>query len=159
MDGKRERLFTLRAGKELLFDYFSGTGPGGQNRNKKKKCVRLTHPGSGVTVRATEERSKKQNERVAMQRLVADSKFMAWVKLHAAMIMQGFRDLEDKVDKMLRNSSQTKVEYLTTFTCDKCGDKAKTTSPTQLPVLPRGWHKIGEDTHHCTKCKEVKQGE
>ena len=157
MDEKRDRLFTLRAGKELIFDYFSGTGPGGQNRNKKQKCVRLTHVNSGVTVRATEERSKVQNERMALERLASHKKFKAWVRLQAAMVMQGFRDLEDKVNKMLSNSSQTKVDYITTFTCDGCKGKMKSVSPNQhLPELPRGWVKMGDDTHYCLKCKDGK---
>lgn len=155
MDGKKERLFSLKAGKELIFDYFSGTGPGGQNRNKKKKCVRLSHPDSGVTVQATEERSKRQNERVAMERLVANKRFMAWVKVQAAAVMEGFRNLEEKVNKMLKSPRHTVVEYLTTFTCDECNKKAKSVSTKQdEPKLPRGWYKIGEDTHYCSDCKE-----
>jgi len=49
----------------------TGSGPGGQNRNKTQNAVRLIHEPSGVVVTATERRSLEQNRKEAFGRLVA----------------------------------------------------------------------------------------
>ena len=50
--------------------YTSG-GPGGQHKNKTQTAVRLRHLPSGVVVTASEERSLRDNLRVAFERLRA----------------------------------------------------------------------------------------
>jgi len=44
-------------------------GPGGQHVNKTASAVRVFHPGSGITVRVSDERSQHDNVRVALARL------------------------------------------------------------------------------------------
>jgi protein subunit release factor B len=55
--------------RECEEDFFSASGPGGQHRNKTATGVRLTHPGTEVSVTATERRSQAQNRRIALERL------------------------------------------------------------------------------------------
>ena len=55
--------------KDLVWDFFRATGPGGQHRNKTETGVRLTHLPSGIVVTATERRSQHQNREVALLRL------------------------------------------------------------------------------------------
>jgi protein subunit release factor A len=57
----REHLFTLTK-KDFKIDYFSGTGAGGQYRNRHKNCVRLTHLASGITVTGQSHRKQKANQ-------------------------------------------------------------------------------------------------
>lgn len=57
--------------KDLRWEFFRATGPGGQHRNKTETGVRLTHLPSNVTVSATERRSQHQNREVALRRLAA----------------------------------------------------------------------------------------
>lgn len=64
--------------KDFKLDWFSGTGKGGQHRNKHQNCLRLTHIPSGITVSATESRERPANQRTAFQRL--KPKLAAWVR-------------------------------------------------------------------------------
>ena len=52
-------------------DFFTGSGPGGQHRNRSRTAVRLRHVPSGVVVTATERRSQSHNLETAYERLQA----------------------------------------------------------------------------------------
>jgi len=55
--------------KNIEITYLKGSGPGGQNRNKRMSGVRAQHIPTGITVLATERRSQKQNLEMALLRL------------------------------------------------------------------------------------------
>ncbi|KMY66575.1 peptide chain release factor I [Desulfocarbo indianensis] len=55
---------------ELAWSFFKASGPGGQHRNKTETGVRLTHLPTGVTVSATERRSRERNRIMALERLM-----------------------------------------------------------------------------------------
>lgn len=52
-------------------EFFRGSGPGGQNRNKRETGVRVTHRPTGLVATATERRSQGENLDVAYARLAA----------------------------------------------------------------------------------------
>jgi protein subunit release factor B len=54
---------------DVEVEYFRGSGPGGQHRNKTESGVRLTHVPTGIVVSATERRARTQNLSVAWDRL------------------------------------------------------------------------------------------
>ena len=62
---------------EVEVSRFKGSGPGGQNRNKRETGIRLKHLPSGVTVSATERRSQAQNLHAAYERLENRLKILA----------------------------------------------------------------------------------
>lgn len=64
--------------KDFILDWYSGTGAGGQHRNKHQNCLRLTHIPSGITVTAQDARDRQTNIRNAFQRL--KPKLEIWVK-------------------------------------------------------------------------------
>jgi protein subunit release factor A len=64
----KQLLFSVTK-KDLEITWFSGSGAGGQHRNKHRNCCRIKHPESNVIVTGQEERSKEQNLRNAFKRL------------------------------------------------------------------------------------------
>ena len=55
--------------KDFRLDWYSGSGAGGQHRNKHQNCCRITHIESGLTEKGTESKSRVSNQRTAFQRL------------------------------------------------------------------------------------------
>jgi peptide chain release factor 1 len=64
--------------KDFKIEWFSGTGPGGQNRNKVQACVRITHLPSGLKTTGQNSRSRAANFRDAFRRLGEQLK--PWIK-------------------------------------------------------------------------------
>lgn len=55
--------------KDFKLEWFSGTGKGGQHRNKHQNCCRITHIESGLTATGQNSRSRVANQRDAFTRL------------------------------------------------------------------------------------------
>jgi protein subunit release factor A len=51
---------------DFKIDWFSGTGKGGQHRNKHQNCCRVTHIETGIKANGTENRSRESNKRAAI---------------------------------------------------------------------------------------------
>lgn len=51
---------------QFRFEWFSGTGKGGQHRNKHQNCCRCIHTETGTTAIGTENRSRESNKRDAL---------------------------------------------------------------------------------------------
>ena len=48
------------------YDWFSGTGKGGQHRNKHQNCCRCIHEETGIVANGTRNRSREANKRDAL---------------------------------------------------------------------------------------------
>lgn len=53
------------------FQWYSGTGKGGQHRNKHQNCCRCIHRPTGVTAVGTAARSREANKRQALETCMA----------------------------------------------------------------------------------------
>lgn len=52
--------------EDFEIDWYSGTGKGGQHRNKHQNCCRVTHLSTGVKANGTGSRSREQNKLLAV---------------------------------------------------------------------------------------------
>ena len=52
---------------QFRYEWFSGTGPGGQHRNKTENCCRCIHEPTGIKATATSARSRKSNMESALK--------------------------------------------------------------------------------------------
>lgn len=89
---QRELIFSATK-KDFKLDWFSGTGAGGQHRNKHKNCVRITHIPTGLTTQCQEFKERPQNQKIAFKKL-------------APMVVAHYLDKEKheriKIDEVIR---------------------------------------------------------
>ena len=110
---KRELLFSVTK-KDFDISYFSGTGPGGQHKNKSQNCVRIQHKESGVIVTGQEERSRAQNQKNAFLRLVNHPKFQTQLKIKNAESLEDKREIEKQIQQKVNEAMREehlKVEF------------------------------------------------
>jgi len=95
--------------KELLFSvtkddfdihYFSGTGAGGQHRNKHQNCVRMSHSPSGASSTGTSHKERQRNLVEAFKKITADTKFKLWHSKVTQELLEK-ETLDERVDKMM----------------------------------------------------------
>ncbi|MBB3698188.1 peptide chain release factor [Flammeovirga yaeyamensis] len=55
--------------KDLQFQTFRGSGPGGQHRNKVETAVRVIHVPSGISVEVSDGKSQHQNKQKALEKM------------------------------------------------------------------------------------------
>lgn len=84
---------------DLVIEYFSGTGCGGQHRNKHQNCARVKHPPSGAVGMCQEQRSKDQNTKIAFRRMTESKKFKDWLRIEIARRTGELAEIERKVEK------------------------------------------------------------
>lgn len=101
MQKKKELLFSVTR-KDLVVTTFRAGGKGGQHQNKTDSAVRIVHPASGARGESRSERSQTQNKKIAFRRLVESKTFKLWIRVESAARLQGYRDAEAKVKKMMR---------------------------------------------------------
>lgn len=106
--------------KELLFSItsddfeittFSGTGKGGQNRNKKQKCVRMKHKETGIITTGQNERSLEQNKKQAFLRMTQHPDFKKWLRLKISRECSNEQSIDEIVDDAMQEKN-LKIEYL-----------------------------------------------
>lgn len=60
-----------RSRSDFVLEWYSGSGAGGQHRNKHQNCCRITDKITGLSAIGTESRSRATNQRTAFRRLSA----------------------------------------------------------------------------------------
>jgi len=92
---EKELLFSVTK-KDLHITYFSGTGAGGQHRNKHQNCVRMRHPESGASSTGQANRERQANLKDAFITLVNTPEFKVWHLKKTHELLTG-KSIEQKV--------------------------------------------------------------
>ncbi len=106
----KELLFSVTK-KDLEITWFSGTGAGGQHRNKHQNCCRIKHLESGVIVTGQEEKSRDRNLKTAFKRLTEHPQFKLWLKIKASKCSSDIQDIDSIVNEAMKEEN-LKIEYL-----------------------------------------------
>lgn len=96
----KRQLLKLTA-KDFRWDYYVGTGKGGQNRNKTENCCRCTHEPSGAVGKSEEGRSKEQNRKKAFERMATSPEFKKWIRNESLRLSGELALIDAKVDRQL----------------------------------------------------------
>lgn len=103
----KEIVFSLTK-KDFIWDYYSGSGAGGQHRNKHKNCVRVYHEPSGARGNCQDYREKRLNEKAAFERMANSKEMQKWLRYEFAKRTGLLAEVEEEVDRLM------KPEYIRT---------------------------------------------
>lgn len=98
----KELLFSVTK-DDLEVDWFSGTGCGGQYRNKHQNCCRIRHKDSGAIATGQSQRDRPSNLKEAMENLVKTPAFQSWVKVKTSEVTGEQAEIEAKVEEAMRH--------------------------------------------------------
>jgi len=99
----KEHLFSITK-KDFDIRYFSGSGAGGQHRNKHQNCVRLRHIESGVMATGQSHKERPANLKEAFQNLIKNPKFKFWMNLKIDEIVKQ-KTIEQWVDEQMEEKN------------------------------------------------------
>lgn len=98
----RELLFSVTK-DDLDIDWFSGTGCGGQYRNKHQNCCRIRHKDSRAIATGQSQRDRPSNLKEAMENLVKTPAFQSWIKVKTSEVTGEQAEIEAKVEEAMRH--------------------------------------------------------
>jgi protein subunit release factor B len=106
---KRDAMSIVFDPSELEFDFFRGSGPGGQHRNTTDSGVRVRHLPTGLVAQATESRSQLRNRETALVRLAEqlERRNRVQKKRHATKIPRAER--ERRIESKMRQSARKRL--------------------------------------------------
>jgi protein subunit release factor A len=100
----------MMAGRELIFrvtaadcewDYFRGSGNGGQKRQKTSSAVRCRHLPSGAIGVSQDSRSQKLNKRAAFRKMAESKEFERWMRMETARKLGLLDEVERYVESAM----------------------------------------------------------
>ena len=103
MSNQCEQLLFSVTKNDLEVDWFSGTGCGGQYRNKHQNCCRIRHKDSGAIATGQSQRDRVSNLKEAMNNLVKTTAFQHWVKVKTSEVTGERAEIEEKVERAMRH--------------------------------------------------------
>jgi len=101
---EKELLFSIRK-EDFDWQFFRGSGNGGQKRQKTSSACRCIHRASGAVGESRDGRSQSHNRETAFLHCVESPEFQSWFRLHTAAVLQGYRSVEEKVEEQMREEN------------------------------------------------------
>ena len=98
--------------KDLEIHYYSGTGAGGQHRNKHQNCVRMRHPDSGAKATGTGSKSRQSNLKEAFKTLIQSPEFESWRKREVSQRLFRGISIKEEIARQMRPEN-LKIEAYT----------------------------------------------
>lgn len=98
---EREIILTVTS-KDCRWDYYRGSGAGGQHRNKVDSAVRCTHIKSGAVGTSQDTRSQHQNKVLAFGRMARSKTFQDWIKVETAKLTGTQISIDEAVNDALK---------------------------------------------------------
>lgn len=99
---KKQLLFSVTA-SDCDWSFSRGTGKGGQAKNRCNSAVHCIHRPSGAHGYSEESRSQRENKQSAFRKMAESKEFKAWNKLEVARKTGQLYDIEQEVDRQMRN--------------------------------------------------------
>jgi len=103
----------MKEGRELLFSvtkkdfevtWFSGTGAGGQYRNKHQNCCRIIHKETGAIGTGQSQRDRISNQKEAFNNCINTPLFKTWLnKKIYEVLKEDEESIDDIVNRQMRN--------------------------------------------------------
>lgn len=101
MKEKRQPLFSVTA-SDCDWDYYIGSGKGGQKRQKTSNCVRCTHKASKATACSEDGRSQRHNKEQAFRKMANTKEFQQWLKLEFARRSGQEDEIQRSVERAMK---------------------------------------------------------
>jgi len=105
----KELLFSITK-KDFTLTWFSGTGAGGQYRNKHQNCCRIKHNETGIIGTGQSNRSQVANQREAFTGLTSNPKFKIWLNRKIFEMDLDVEEVNKRVDEEMREEN-IQIEY------------------------------------------------
>ena len=103
----KELLFSVTA-SDCDWDYFRGSGNGGQNKQKTSSACRCTHRASKAVGVSQDYREQRKNREAAFARMAKSEIFQKWLKIEISkkmldkeLIQKTDREIENEVEKQM----------------------------------------------------------
>ncbi len=93
-------LFSVTAA-DCRFDFYRGSGKGGQKRNKTSSACRCTHIASGAVGSAEDHREQRRNKELAFQRMANTDTFKKWHKIEVARRLGHEQQDREEVERLM----------------------------------------------------------
>lgn len=95
-------LFSLTQ-KDFRFDFYVGSGDGGQKKQKTSSACRCTHEASGAVGKSQDSRKQSENKKAAFKRCVDTPAFQNWLKVEISRKTGELAAMEQKVEREMNN--------------------------------------------------------
>jgi len=105
----RKKLFSVTR-KDCRWDYYKGSGGGGQKKNKTENCCRCTHKASKAVGKSEEGRSKEHNRRMAFKRMAGTKVFKRWVTIEYSRMTGMLDQIKKRVEYEIKHQIRTEIK-------------------------------------------------